>query len=363
VKIIRTGIFCLGICAASWARQQGPDDLQQIDPATGKPVVTQAAPPPQTPAQAAPQQAAPQATPQQAAPPAAAPRPSPVAPPEPAAEPPAPPTGPNISAPPELPKYPDVRMPGESGWSVGVIAWEPREHPLFDRGRAATFPQVSLVTMQGTPKFSDGADFAIALGLHNALRISWFTARASGDFVNASDLTLWNQTYTAGTYISTNYTVQNFKMSFDYLSWPYPVESRRFRLLTLWQLQYTSIRAAFDAPQLPLVDSSGNPLVDASGNPVSYAGQGTRWFLSPTIGLGAHEYISKNFRLEVNGSGFAVPHHWTIWDTDASLNYRMGHIEVRAGVKAFHYKTSTGAEFYLRNTMISPVVSLRWYSD
>lgn len=344
MNIIRTGIFCLGICAASWGQQLASDDLQQIDPTTGKPAVTQPAAP----------QTAPQTAP---------PVPSPVAPPDAVQEQPAAPTGPNISAAPQLPKYPDVRMPGESGWSLGAMAWVPKEHPVFNRGRAAFFPQQSLVTMQGSPKYAEGADIGIALGLHNALRISWFTARAAGNLTNANDLTLWNQTYIAGTYLSTNYTVQNFKMSFDYLSWPYPVESRRFRLLTLWQIQYTSVKSAFDAPKLPLVDASGNPYIDANGNLISYAGSGSRWFLSPTFGLGAHEYITKNFRFEINGDGFTVPRHWTIWDADASLNYRVGHIEVRGGIKAFHYKTSTAAEFYLHNTMISPMVSVRWYSD
>jgi len=343
--MIRTGILCL-LCVAAWAQQRDSDELQQIDPATGKPVATQPATPPQ-----------------QAAPPAAQQAP-PAAPPAPAQDQPGAATsGPVISAPPELPKYPDVRMPGESGWSLGAYVWVPKEHPIFDRGRASFFPQASQMTMRGTPKFSDGAEFGIAVGLHNTLRISWFTARAAGDLTSPVDLTAWNQTYVAGTLISTNYTVQDFKLSFDYLSWPYPVESRRFRLLTLWQLQYLSVRTVFDAPQLPLVDSTGAPLVDAGGNPISYAGQGTKWFLSPTFGLGAHEYITKDLRFEINASGFAVPHHWTIWDTDASINYRIGHIEVRAGVKGFHYKTSTAGDFFVKNTMLSPVVSLRWYSD
>ena len=353
MKIIRTGILCLAICAAaSWGQQRDSDDLQQIDPSTGKPAATQPSAPP----------------PQQAPAPATAPQQTPARPsvaPDPSVDQqtPAPPTGPTITAAPELPKYPDVRMPGESGWSVGVTVWEPREHPVFNRGAAAMFPQASLITMQGTPKFADGAQFGVALGLHNALRFSWFTARAAGDFTSPVDLTAWDQTYLAGTLISTNYTVQDFKISFDYLSWPYPVESRRFRLLTLWQLQYVSIRSVFDAPQLPLVDSAGNPLIDANGNPVSYAGQGTKWFITPTIGLGAHEYFTKNLRFEINGSGFAIPHHSSIWDADASLSYRIGHFELCAGLKGFHYKTSTGADFYLHNTMISPMVSLRWYSD
>ena len=343
MKIIRISILCL-VCAVAWA-QRDSDELQQIDPTTGKAAAVQ-------PAAQAPQ-TAPTPIPQPTAP--ATPEPQDLAP--------AAPTGPQISAAPELPKYPDVRMPGESGWSFGAFVWAPKEHPIFNRGRAAFFPQSSLLTMQGTPKFADGAEVGIALGLHNQLRLSWFTARAAGDFTAPNDMTMWNQTYLAGTLVSTNYTVQDFKLSFDYLSWPYPVESRRFRLLSEWQLQYVSVRSVFDAPQLPLVDSSGNPLLDAGGNPISYAGQGTRWFLTPAFGLGAREYFTKDLRLEINASGFSVPRHWTLWDTDAKLSYRVGHVEVLAGIKAFHYKTSTQAEFFLKNTMISPVVSLRWYSD
>lgn len=348
MKIIRIGVFGLGLCAAGWAQQLVSDDLQQIDPTTGKPATaqTEAAPPP-LPAQPAPPapadpQQAPPATPQ---------------------EPMAPTSGPNIQVAPELPKYPDVRLPGETGWSVGVLVWTPRQQPIFNRGDAAYFPQASLVTMQGTSNFSEGAEVGIAVGQHNAIRVSWFTTRAAGDFTNAEDLTLFNQTYAAGTLISTNYNVQNIKLSFDYLTWPYPVEARRFRLMTLWQVQYISARAGFDAPQLPLVDANGNPLVDASGNPISYAAQQTRWFISPTFGIGAHEYVTKDFRVELNVDGFAVPHHWTIWDTDANLNYRVGHLEVRAGVKGFHFKTSTASDFFMKATFFAPMVGLRWYTD
>jgi hypothetical protein len=348
VKIIRIGVFGLGLCAAAWAQQLVSDDLQQIDPATGKPATAQA-------------EAAPPPLPAQPAPPAPAdPQQTPPATPQ---EPMAPTSGPNIQVAPELPKYPDVRLPGETGWSVGVLVWTPRQQPIFNRGTAAIFPQASLVTMQGTPKFSQGAEVGIAVGQHNAIRVSWFTTRAAGDFTNAEDLTLFNQTYSAGTLISTNYNVQNIKLSFDYLTWPYPVESRRFRLLTLWQVQYTSARAGFDAPQLPLVDANGNPLVDASGNPLSYATQQTRWFISPTFGIGAHEYVTKDFRVEVNVDGFTIPHHWTIWDTDADLNYRVGHLEVRAGVKGFHFKTSTSSDFFMKSTFFAPMVGLRWYTD
>jgi len=267
------------------------------------------------------------------------------------------------AAPPALPKIPDVRQPGETGYWINVMGWFPNETPYIDKGHAATFTDASKIHLQGKPKYSRGAEVGLALGLHNALRFSYFDSRGSGTTTAPADTVLWSQVYTAGTLLTTDHRVQNAKISFEYLTWPYPVESRKFRLKTLWQLQYTSVRSGFDAPLLPLVDSAGNPLVDASGNPLSYAGSGTRWFMSPTFGVGVSEFATRHFRLEANGSGFAIPHHWTIWDADASANFKYGHLEIRVGAKAFHYKTSTAAEFFLRNTMAAPFVGIRWYSQ
>lgn len=249
------------------------------------------------------------------------------------------------------------------GYWISVSAWLPTETPTIDKGHAAAFTQGSLTKLQGKPKFTQGAEVGIALGLHNALRLSYFESRAAGDFNSTTDLVLWSQGYPAGNLVSTNYKLQNFKLSFEYLTWPYPVESRTFRLKTLYQLQYTSVRTIFDMPLLPLVDSTGAPLADANGNPLSYAGQGTRAFFAPTLGVGVAKYVSRNFRMEANATGFAIPHHTTIWDADASANFRAGHFELRVGAKAFHYKTSTQAEFFVRQTMASAFVGLRWYSQ
>ena len=82
-----------------------------------------------------------------------------------------------------------------------------------------------------------------------------------------------------------------------------------------------------------------------------------------TLGVGVAYYLSPHFRVEANGSGFAIPHHSSIWDADASANYRYGHFELRVGGKAFHYKTSTGSDFFMHNTMGSAFVGLRWYSQ
>lgn len=272
-------------------------------------------------------------------------------------------SGPIVNAAPELPKYPDVRLPGEYGFYIGVDGWLPSQTPVFNKGRNSGITDNSYVVMQGTPKFGDGAEFGMAVGLHNMLKLSYFEVRQSGDYTAPVDTQVLNsQVYNTGTLVSTDTRVQNLKLSFDYLTWPYPVESRRFRLKTLWQVQYTSVTAGFDAPQLPLFDSAGNPLVDASGNPISYATSGTKWFILPTFGLGATYYITRNIRFEASADGFAIPHHSTLYEGESTLNFRLSHFEVRGGAKLFHYKTSPSQDFYLRGTMAGVFFGIRWYS-
>jgi hypothetical protein len=264
--------------------------------------------------------------------------------------------------PPPLPRVPDVRQPGESGFYIGINAWFPRQNPIMNKGRGALFTTESYTQLQGKPSVGPGAEIGFAAGAHNSVRLIYFEDRATGAFINATDLQLWNQFYTAGNYVQTDYRVQHAKLVFDYLTWPFPVEKRRFRLRTLWGVQYTNIRTGFDLPLQPTVDANGNPLTDASGNPLNYATSGSHWFISPDIGIGVTQYIKPHIRVEANASGFTIPRHTTNWDADGSINLRTGHWEFRAGIRAFHFKTSTGAEFYMRGTQASPFVGLRWYS-
>jgi hypothetical protein len=272
---------------------------------------------------------------------------------------------PRIEAPPAPPpRLPDVRQPGETGWWAGIDVWFPTQKPVFDKGKGAAFTEDARVSLQGKPKYADGAELGMAVGLHNTLRFSYFETKASGNVESIpTTLHLWNQTYEPGTYLATTYRLQHGKMSFDYLTWPYPVESRRFRLKTLWQVQWTQIRTVFDAPKKPVLDETGFPLVDASGNPISYAGIGSRWFISPQFGLGTAYYGGRHFRWEANAAGWAWPHRNAVWDADTSVNLKYGHFELRVGAKAFHFKTSTQAEYFGKGTMGSAFVGVRWYSQ
>jgi hypothetical protein len=279
--------------------------------------------------------------------------------------PPVPELKPNRPTPPPLPRpAPDVRMPGETGWWIDVNGWFPTQKPSSDRGHGATYTAASIVQFQGKPKVAQGVDAGIAIGLHNTLRFTYEGSRASGlTGPLAVDSQFFGQTYAAGTVLTTDYKMQMFRLSFDYLTWPYPVESRHFRLKTLYQVQYLNFTSGFDAPYLPLTDSSGNPLTDASGNLLSYATTASKWFVSPLLGLGVSQYYGRHLRLEANASGFDIPHHNNTWNADASANVRYGHFELSVGGKGFHFQTSRQADVYFRSTTFGVFAGIRWYSD
>jgi hypothetical protein len=134
------------------------------------------------------------------------------------------------------------------------------------------------------------------------------------------------------------------------------VEARKFRFKTLWQAQYVNMRTIYDNPI-----KSATP--DSSGNFTSFSTVGSKGFFSPSFGVGLHEYATRNFHLEANVSGFAWPHSFQILDTDGTMAYRVGHLELRAGGKFFHYRTSPKADYFFRANLGGAFVGIRWYSD
>jgi hypothetical protein len=258
--------------------------------------------------------------------------------------------------PPPPPKVIDVRMPGESGWYFGLTGWIPAGKTYIDKGKTADFTGSSFFQLPGTSKGHPGGEIGIAAGLHNTIRISYATAQAGGTTYAPNDLVIFSQAYNKGDQLATSYKMSDYKISYEYLTWPYPVERRHFRLKTLWQVQYITFSSHYDAPI-----RSATP--DDSGALTSYATSGSKSYITPTFGLGIHEYATRNFHFELNASGFGIPHHFNLWDTDASVGYRVGKVELRGGVRALHFHSSTQGDYYVRGTLSGAFVGVRWHSD
>jgi hypothetical protein len=327
VKISRTGLLCLALLwMPAVVRAQAPRDAA-------------AAPADQQPAPQAPAQQPPAPPPQQ--PPAET-----TPPPEPQ----------RLKLPPAPPKVVDVRMPGEAGYYIGITGWLPVGQTWTDKGHAATFTAPSLLQLAGKSRGAFGAEIGIAAGLHNSVRVSYFFNKQSGTTTAPNDLVIITQAYVKGDQLSTNGKLSDYKVSYEYLTWPYPVEARHFRLKTLWQVQYITMKTAFDAPI-----KSATP--DSSGNFTSFSALGSKGYITPALGLGVHEYATRNFRFEANVSGFMLPHRWQLLDSDATIAYRAGKIELRAGAKAFVFRTSPKSDYFFRGTLGGVFVGVRWYSD
>jgi hypothetical protein len=247
-------------------------------------------------------------------------------------------------------------MPGEAGYYVGITGWLPIGQSFVDKGHAASFTDPSKLQLAGKSKGAFGAEIGIAAGLHNSVRVSFFQSKQSGTTTAPNEMVIFTKTYSAGDQLSTDTKLSNYKISYEYLTWPYPVEARHFRLKTLWQVQYITMNGNFDAPI-----RSATP--DSAGNFTSYTAQGTKSFVTPALGLGVHEYATRNFRFEANVSGFMLPHRWHLLDSDATIAYRAGRLELRAGAKAFLFRTSPKTDYFYRGTVGGAFVGLRWYSD
>jgi hypothetical protein len=333
VKISRTGLLCLALL---WT-----------------PALVSAQAPPDAAATPADQQSAPQAPAQQApAPPPQQPQP----PQQPSAETPPQLETQRLKLPPPPPKVVDVRLPGEAGYYVGITGWLPIGQIFTDKGHAASFTDPSKLQLAGKAQASPGVEIGIAAGLHNSIRVSYFSTKRSGTTTAANEMVVFSQTYAQGDQLSTNGKLTDYKLSYEYLSWPYPVEARHFRLKTLYQVQYISVKTTFDAPV-----RSATP--DSAGNFTSFSALGSKGYITPALGLGFHEYATRSFRLEANVSGFMLPHRWQLLDSDATIAYRAGHLELRAGAKAFLFRTSPKSDYFFRGTVGGVMVGLRWYSD
>jgi hypothetical protein len=325
VKISRTGLLCLALlCTSTFVRAQAPQDVAAEDQqpsAPQAPAAQQPAPPQQPPAE----------TPTQ-------------------------PESVRLKLPPAPPKVVDVRMPGEAGYFVGITGWLPIGQSWVDKGHLASFTDPSKLQLAGKSKGAFGAEIGVAAGLHNSVRVSFFQSKLSGTTTAPNELVIFTKTYSAGDQLSTDAKLSDYKISYEYLTWPYPVEARHFRLKTLWQVQYITMSGNFDAPI-----RSATP--DSAGNLTSFTAQGSKSFFSPALGLGVHEYATRNFRFEANVSGFMLPHRWHLLDSDATIAYRAGRLELRVGAKAFLFRTSPKTDYFYRGTVGGAFVGLRWYSD
>jgi len=248
---------------------------------------------------------------------------------------------------------PKAEMPyflPDGGFSIEPFYWLAPDLPVMKGGAQAVAPNAGFNYI-GTADRPYGIELGVPAGAQSTIRLSYFRTHGRGNENLQADATLLGTGFSAGDYLVTDYKVQQAKVTWDYLTWPVTPGARKIRFKTLWEVQWLSFNTNISAPFAP---------ANTTGTSGNFPGETKNMFL-PTLGGALEEAPSRHFRWELKGDGFAIPHHAVIWEGEASLCFRVGHVELLAGGKVFHYKTSPQSDQYFLDTLWGPYAGLRYY--
>jgi hypothetical protein len=240
---------------------------------------------------------------------------------------------------PSEPDYPDPRT-----LAIGLFYWGtgPGTNPSLISGKLSSGNET--LRDLGKPHRTPGIEISFPITRTGSLHAEYFLTKGVGNQNAPDTIFLFGTQYTQGDYLASQYQIQNAKFYLDDLLFPHKFPVARFRLKSLWEVQFVKIKATFDAPAFPGETSSGS-----------------RQIFLPTIGLAAEYAVSPHLLFRAAGSGFGLYHRADIWDAEAILAYRHGQWEISGGAKAFHFKSSPKTEEYVTATLAGPFVSLRWH--
>jgi len=254
--------------------------------------------------------------------------------------------------PPAAPK-PATKAPSgfedfESFWSVGVFYWRPDRKPVLRGGLASTDPNSQGLDFPGKPRQTPGILITLPTGHSNRVEISAFQTKGSGSLVAPIAQTYFGQGFNSGDRLTASYNIRNIKATWNYLSYPYPALDARFRVKTLWEVQYVGLSPVITGPQVDLTV----PAPQASGKMT---------IILPTLGLGVELVPSpKHFRFEARATGMAFPGRAALADAEANAVFRLGKLEVFGGGKFFYFRSSPKKEQFMRDRLFGPVAGVRW---
>ncbi|HVW83432.1 MAG TPA: hypothetical protein VHB50_02080 [Bryobacteraceae bacterium] len=246
------------------------------------------------------------------------------------------------------PDYPDPRT-----LTVGIFYWltVPGSGPDIVTGKAAL--GYETLKALGKDHSTPGIEVSLPITRTGELHFEGFVSKGDGNQTAPADTTIYGTSFSQGDFLATQYRITSAKLYLDDLLHPYKFPVARFRLKSLWEVQYLSLRSAIDAPFRSPVDSSGN----AQATTVA----GTRTIILPTFGLAAEYAITPHILFRAAASGFGLPHRADIWDAEATVSYRRKSWEIRGGAKALHFKSSPKNEEYVAGTLDGGFVGIRYH--
>ena len=248
------------------------------------------------------------------------------------------------SVPPVTPTPPQERDTGGDGFSIMAAYWINNDQPVMRAGGSNYTLLPGDLHFTGNKKYSYAGVITIPTSRENSLEFTYMRKQGFGTSVISETSNFFGNNFAAGDAINTRYTLQTMKLSWNYLTWPYPSNGAKLRVKTLYEVQYVNIGTTFDAP------------LDPDAVPTS----GSKSVILPTLGAGVEYHPAKNIRLEMKASGFGIPHHSDIWDVQAAVVFRYSRFEILLSEKAYHYKTGPYSDQYFTQTLIGPFFGLRY---
>ncbi|HLX41781.1 MAG TPA: hypothetical protein VKR43_00020 [Bryobacteraceae bacterium] len=233
---------------------------------------------------------------------------------------------------------------GGDAFSLELFGWQTRGTPTVRGGLASAVTDSGNLHFPGKTKVGEGAVVTFPTGHENNLEFTYFQVSSQGNTVLGATENFFGNDFAQGDTLATNWHIRAMKLSWNYLTYPYPSNGAKFRLKTLYEVQYVGVNSSYDSP--------------ADVNAVSTTG--AKSVILPTLGLGVEYHPAKRVRLEAKASGFGLIHHGDIWDAEGAVVLRIGKVEAMAGARILHYKTSPKSEEYFSQTLGGPYVGLRW---
>jgi len=241
------------------------------------------------------------------------------------------------------PDYPDPRT-----FTLGAFYWltGPGIEPGIYGGSQTLC--CDTLTGLGRPHRSPGVEASLPITRTGELHLEYFRVKGDTNQYAAANVDLFAAGYGQGDYLATQFQVQSAKLYLEDLLWPHKFPVAKFRVRSLWEVEWLQIKTGIDAPYL---DTTG----------VSAATSGSHQIIFPAFGLAAEYAISPHVLLKASISGFGLVHKADIADAEVALSYRRGMWEIRGGGKANHFKTSPNSTEYMSATFAGAFVGVRWH--
>jgi hypothetical protein len=248
-----------------------------------------------------------------------------------------------LPAPRTAPAQSTERDTGGDAWSIEPMYWLAHQAPTIRQGHKNQASIPGDLGFPGANSYALGVAITVPTGHENSLEFSGFQAKGHGSNLLGVSQAFFGNLYAKGDTLLTSYNMRTFKVSWNYLTFPFPSAGAKFRFKTLYELRYTSFNTYYAAP----ADINAAPVAGYKSN------------IRPSLGVGIEYHPAPHVRFEMKASGFALPHSGEIYDGEASLVAHTRHVELLAGARIFHIRTSPKDDAYFTQTLWGPYGGVR----